>query len=133
MSEEHDELLGRFAKLNRFDPITITWVDASQSQNVSLKAPVPNHVVETKVTTDGRFLCVQKGEVLGGEYLLLIKDLTEDMRATLQSIPISLVRQINPFSKVQLMSRSKDRLKAVRIKYPDGIVKTVKIRDRRLE
>ena len=132
MFESKDSnLIEKVKKLNRYDLISVVWMDASQSYNVSVKTKLPNHAIETKVVSEGRFLCLQEGVLYKGMYLILLNDITENECGTIQSIPISLIREVNRFDKTQLISTPASGTKSLKIHYPDGILKVVNLNVRR--
>ena len=129
MSESINAVL---QKLKRFDQISVAWIDASQSSNVSIAGKIPNHAVETKVISDGRFLGVQTSDYYKEPHLLVLKDCSDSSRGTVQSIPVVLVKKILVFGKIPLLIKKGSRGGATtfRIRYADGVVKTVRIPER---
>ncbi len=118
----------RLKKLQVNDHISVSWIDASQSANVPIdkKQPkIPNHAIETIVVSEGKFLRIQDGDSYHDPHLLILKDTADKQKATIQSIPLVLVREIELFGKIQLL-QSKPSLSGknrVTIHYFDGIVK----------
>jgi hypothetical protein len=127
-----DSVRAKLAKLNRLDQISVAWIDASQSSNVSISGKIPNHAVETSVISNGRFLGLQEGETFHELHLIILKDSSDRHRGTVQSIPIVLIKQLELFGKLPLLFRKKGSTKSstFRIRYSDGITKTVKIPER---
>ena len=132
-SRSQDQIKRIVEKLKRFDQIAVTWLDASQCSNVLIMDKIPNHAVETKVVSDGRYLSIQKGNYYEEPHLLILKDAADDNRGNIQSIPLVLVKEIQVFDKVPLLFKkvlsSKGEHLTFRFRYPDGIVKTVRIPD----
>lgn len=119
------DVLETLGKLSRFDRIGVVWIDASQCSNVTVGGEsIDNRAVETIVSSDGKFYGLQDGEGLKETYLLLLKDLAGS-QATVQSIPLVLVREIQRFGKVQLMlpKANPSESESLIIRYPDGLVK----------
>ena len=133
MSEEHssEDLRAKLAKLKRLDQISVTWIDASQCANVSIVGRMADHVVETRVISDGRFLGIQTGCTFNDPHMLILKDCNDNDRGTVQSIPLVLVKEIQAFGKIPLLFRKTNRSFATfRVRYPDGVVKIVRITEK---
>ncbi len=110
----------------------MVWIDASQSSNVSIKGEIANHLVETIVTSDGRFLGIQEGTAYHEGHLLIAKDSSDSERGTIQSIPIVLIQEIQTFEKLPLLLKKRSSREGTlfKIAYPDGATKTVRIIER---
>ncbi|MHB8603383.1 MAG: hypothetical protein ACYC9R_12190 [Nitrosotalea sp.] len=101
-----DEII---SKLEYMDSVTVVWLDASQSSNVLIPkkgSDFANHTVETRVSSTGRFIKIQKGEAYNDFHILILKDISDQRRGTAQSIPLCLTKQImiHGHGKEQLIS-----------------------------
>ncbi len=110
-SSDVNETLSR---LNYLDSITVVWIDASQSAYVAIPrkgVSFENHNVETRVSSTGQFLGVQEGLIYNDSHILLLKDISDQRRGMIQSIPLQNVKSINldGHGKEQLMSYKDER------------------------
>lgn len=129
------DVRAKLQKLKRYDYVTITWVDACQSSNVPIGGKFPNKSVETKVTSEGRYLGLQNGESYNDIFILILKDTIDHERATIQSVPLAITKSIESIEKTQLMHLNNGGRRSGRMefRYNDGIVKVVDIPTRREE
>lgn len=83
------------------EPILITWIDASRSQNVdATKLPLPNHAVETlKEGGPGIFVTVQEGDAYHDPHLVYWTDNLCGISYTIESVPLAVVKKIVKISK----------------------------------
>ncbi len=135
LAEDHslEDLKARLAKLKRLDQISVTWIDASQCSNVSIAGRVADHVVETRIISDGRFLGIQNGNTFDDPHMLILKDCNDYDRGSVQSIPLVLVKEIQAFEKIPLLFKKTNpsgSSATFRVRYPDGVVKVVRITDK---
>lgn len=129
-SNSIDSIRARLSRLKRLDQISVAWIDASQSSNVSIAGKIPNHAVETRVVSTGKFLGLQESDTFHEAHLLILKDSSDHHRGTVQSIPIVLIKQVELFGKMPLLFKKRSKGTAIRIRYSDGITKTVRITER---
>ncbi len=126
-----DRVKEKIRKLKQFDQISLIWSDASVCANVFIPedgVKIVNHAVETTVRSEGKFLWIQEGNTFNEPHILLVKDMTDERKATLQSIPLVLVKDVQVFNKVPLLAQKSLGLmsgKSLEIRYRDGIVKRI--------
>ena len=104
-------------KLKKGDNISVVWIDASQS-HTAIRPVLSNHYVETKCESQGTFLSIQTGNLYLDPFLVLLKNKIDD-QIVIESIPLVLVKEIDIFSKTQLMKINQSERTA--ITYPDGV------------
>ncbi|MHB1907744.1 MAG: hypothetical protein ACYCQJ_02590 [Nitrososphaerales archaeon] len=104
-------------RLKRGDSISVVWIDASQS-HTRIRPSLTNNYVETKCESQGTFLAIQTGNLYLDPFLVLLKNKIDDY-VLIESIPLVLVKDIDIFSKKQLMRINQSERTA--ITYPDGV------------
>ncbi|MBI2184288.1 MAG: hypothetical protein HYU39_04930 [Thaumarchaeota archaeon] len=108
------------AQLNQGDYVTATWIDASQTRPIRLQGkPLPNHTVETRKTTSGRFITLQRGDTWHDPHLVLGIEKTDDQWEII-SIPLSLVKQL---SSAEAKEPLKGTPRSAKRRFADGSVK----------
>ncbi|MHB8565752.1 MAG: hypothetical protein ACYC7D_05490 [Nitrososphaerales archaeon] len=113
-------------KLGRFDRICVIWIDASESSNVPLgDLKVPNHAIETTIRSEGKFFGIQDGPSFSDPHILIMKEMTDQKRGTLESIPLALVKDIQIFDKIPRKTAKTSEHRHV-FRYKDGIVKRLR-------
>lgn len=76
--------------------VRINWLDACTIRNARFsELPLPNYYVETRRTTIGSYITVQKGEHYNAHHLLVEMDSTEGSGSQLRSIPTCLIYKID--------------------------------------
>lgn len=93
------------------------WIDASQSQTV-IRPTLTNNYVETKCESQGTFLAIQTGTLYLDPFIILLKNKIDE-NIVIESIPLVLIKDIDIFSKKQLMKINQNE--KVAITYPDGV------------
>lgn len=80
--------------------LKIMWLDACTVRDAALsKLPLPNYYVETRRSTVGSFVTLQKGQSQNAHHLVLEMDRTEGSGSMIRSIPSCLIYHIDVASK----------------------------------
>ena len=108
-------------KIKPGDFITVTWIDASRSIG-PFKKTLPNHNVETRAVSEGRFYGIQKGVTYHDYHLIILQQTVDGRKITVESIPLVLVKSISTDAKTNLQFvKEVDRRSIIRFR--DGSVK----------
>ena len=113
-------------KLQKGDRISISWIDASQSNNVMPANIIANKSVETRIVSEGAYHCLQRGNDFNDLHIIIVKGNAEGRRLTVESIPLCLVKEIQVFRKTELQSMLLRKGKSF-IRYVDGVIKTLRM------
>jgi hypothetical protein len=111
--------------VRRGDNVTVIWCDASESANVPMRKEIHNHSIESVCTAVGIYYGVKKGKTYSDLHLLIVKDYLDSEKMRVQSIPLSLVKNIQVFKaskKKLLMSFHKRKIV---LHFKDGSVKYI--------
>lgn len=112
--------------------LKIMWLDASTVRGATIKLPLPNYYIETKRTTVGSYVSLQRSQSQKVHHLILEMDNTEGSGSMIRSIPLCLIYKIvmPPSKEPEAWERFVNRNKRVRnvgakaaIRLKDGSVK----------
>lgn len=75
--------------------LKVLWLDAATVKNADLrKLPLRNDYVETRRSTVGTYVCLQKGQKQKVWHIVLEMDNMDDSGSTIRSIPVCLIYEV---------------------------------------
>lgn len=74
-----------------------------------MRKRLPNHNIETRAISEGRFFGIQKGDTYNDSHILIAQQTIDGKKVTVESIPLVLVKEISTelkfdFGKMPMMA-----------------------------
>lgn len=133
MQEEKEaDILAQLKHIPYGTLVKILWLDAATVKSVNVRRlPLRNDCVETRRSTVGTFICLQRGKAQKAWHIVLEMDQLEDAGSTIRSIPACLIyRVIAPILKAAESTEKEWKPRKVRhspakriLHLKDGLVK----------
>lgn len=94
-NENENSILYQLNKIPYGSLVKVLWLDAATVKNAKVgKLPLRNDYVETRRSTVGTYVCLQKGHAQRAWHIVLEMDNTEDSGSTIRSIPVCLIYEV---------------------------------------